>query len=177
MGFMKRLRDFILEEINKGEEIHLGNLEVIYTTPNKNLIIQVPDNYNEDNIQTYLDDACMNNMPSNDKDAKSLFGEENAKSIIDAYFSYENLTIPEDSTIEPDLEWNKRFDNKSDKNAKLMVYSLDNIKFIINFETFIINNYNNKETDAILKDLFKNSESNQIHPWAFEIVVDEINYE
>lgn len=174
---MKRLRDLIIEELEDGETTEIRNLEVIYTTKNGNLLIQVPDNYNEDNIQIYIDDTCMQNMPSNDKDAKELFGEENAKNIIDAYFSYSNLTLPEDSTIQPELEWDKRYDNKSDKNAKLITYSLDELKYTITFERFVVRNHDDLEIDAILEDLFKSTESNKIHPWAFEIILEKINYE
>lgn len=174
---MKRLRDLIIEELESGDTIELKNLEIVYVVKNGNLLIQVPDNYNEDNIQMYLDDTCMPNMPSNDKDAKELFGEDNTKNITDAYFSYKNLTLPENSTVKPDLEWDKRYDNKTDKNAKLIVYSLDEFKYTIAFERFLLNNYNNLEVDAILEDLFKSTESNKIHPWAFEIILEEINYE
>ena len=174
---MKRLRELIIEEL-KGEDItEIRNLEVTYTTKNGNLLIQVPDNYNEDNIQIYIDDTCMPNMPSNDKDAKELFGEENAKNIVDAYFSYNNLTLPEDSTVKPELEWNKRYDNKADRNAKLITYSLDDLKYTIIFERFVIRMHDDLGVDEILEDLFKSTESNKIHPWAFEILLEEINYE
>lgn len=172
---MKSLKQLIIEELDN-DIIEVKNLEVIYGTESGNLLIQVPDNYNEDAIQMYLDDVCLSNMPSNDKDAKELFGEENTKNISDTYFSYENLTLPEDSTVKPELEWDKRYDNKSDKNAKLITYSLDEIKYTITFERFVVRKHDDLEVDAILEDLFKSTESNKIHPWAFEIKLENINY-
>lgn len=170
---MKSLVSFIKEKLESTTEI--SNLEIIYTTETGDLLIQVPDNYNEDNIQMYLDDACMPNMPSDPKNSKELFGEENANNIVDAYFQYEELLIPEDSTVKPQVEWNKRYDTKQDRNALLMTYSLKNFEYHVLFDKFEVNN-SDLELEEILKDLFMSTESNKIHPWAFTIKVKEINY-
>lgn len=165
-----------LTEANEEDLVTVKSVEAIYTTETSSLVIQVPDNYNEDNIQMYLDDTCMQDMPNNDDSAVELFGEENASHIVDVYFKYNNLTIPEDATIKPDLEWNKRYDNKADKNAKLMNYSLDGFEYVIVFDEFVINNFDNKQIQDILKNLFENAASNKIHPWAIEIILDKINF-
>lgn len=159
---------------NSNETI-INDLEVTYTTKSGSLYIQVPENYTEDNIQLYLDNISSTDMPGNDEDGPELFGQENYEQLIDVYFSYDRLTIPEDATIKPDVEWDKRYDNKQDPNAKLTLYSIDNIQYILRFEKFIVDTMN-KNLDNILKDLFKNSESNSIHPWLFEIHVENINY-
>ena len=171
---MKSLKEFILEELSK---ITVKNLEVIFVTDSENLLIQVPDNYNEDNISLYLDDNCLKDMPSEIKNAQELFGEENSQNIIDAYFEYSNMSVPQDATEKPDLEWDKRYDNKVDKNANLVLYSLDNFQYKILFDEFVISNSLDKELEEILKDIFLNAESNKLHPWAFNIKLDKINFD
>ncbi|MCH5166906.1 MAG: hypothetical protein J1F35_03350 [Erysipelotrichales bacterium] len=173
---MKSLSEFIREKLEGNDFIEISDLEVIYIPDTENLLVQVPNNYNEDNIHMYLDDSCMPDMPSDPKNIGELFGSDNSKNLSDAYFQYEDLTLPEDSTTKPQIEWNKRYDNHEDRNAELIVYSLNNFEYHILFEKFEINNRENLELEKILEDLFTAAESNKIHPWAFPIKLKEINF-
>lgn len=173
---MKSLVQFIREQ-EEPEQITIKNLEVTYTTKSENLLVQVPDNYNEDNISLYLDDTCMKNMPSEQDNAIELFGEENAQHITDAYFEYENLTVPVDATEEPDIEWNKRYDNNVDRSAKLMVYSLDGFTYKIVFDEFVISDMMNKNLNNILKDIFTSAEGNHENHWEIDIKLKDITFD
>lgn len=176
MIFMKSLRELIIEKINTDEIITVDNLEVHFSTPSGNLLIQVPDNYNEDNIQLYLDDRCLNDMPSGEDFSSELFGETNANNIEDAYFTYKNLTVPEDATVKPELQWDKKFDNNSNKNANLMTYSLDDFEYVITFSEFSLNEDSSLEVDKVLEKVFTAVGSNKEHPWSVEIKLQQIKY-
>lgn len=177
MGIKKKLIDYLMEAMeSSGDSEELKNLKVIYKGKDKDLIIQVPDSYSEDDIRMYLDNISQDNMPIGEEYRGEIFGEDNAKEITDAYFEYDNLNVPNDSTSEPDIEWDKKFDVKSDKEVSLKLYILTNIKYIIEFAKFILINTSEFEVDENLEKILKNSESNDLHEWLFPIVIDKFEH-
>lgn len=175
---MKKLIDRILEafESSSEETKELKNLEIIYKGKDKDITIQVPDSYSEDDIRMYLDNISQDNMPIAEEYRGEIFGEDNAKEITDAYFEYDNLNVPNDSTSEPDIGWDKKFDVKSDKEVSLKLYILTNIKYIIEFAKFTLINTSEFEVDKNLEKILKNSESNDLHEWIFPIVIDKFEH-
>lgn len=175
---MKHLTEYI-EEHRIQEDLNepiVKNVIATYKRKDGSLLVQVPDSYNEDDLQKYIDDRCSANMPSDENNIEDLFGE-NAQHITDAYFEYEKLSVPQNSTVKPDLEWDKRYDTRNDKEVNLMTYSLDEFKYHMTFDEFKLTNMNDEEVKPILEDIFKSAESTQSHPWEIEIIFDNVEFD
>ena len=59
-------------------------------------VIEVPEDYTDDDINQYISDLLLENMPSNDNLAKEYFGA-NADNIIDARFEFEKKEDTKDN--------------------------------------------------------------------------------
>jgi hypothetical protein len=126
---MKKLINYIKESY---ESYRLNNVTVKYNVKPSDFIIEAPENYQESDIQQYLDDKLLINLPSGVDYSEKFFGK-NYESISDAYFEYktfEHLQNKPSGSI--DLKWDSRYLD-SVKDTTLNYFKLTNLKYIIVF--------------------------------------------
>jgi len=166
---MKSLKQFILETV---EIYRLNEVVATYFVQPDEIIVQAPENYSESDIQIYLNDLWLKDLPSNEKYSKSFFGI-NSDSISDVYFEYDTF---EHIDIEPKnyIEWDSKYDPKSSNtDIKLEYFKLKNIKYIIVFDRFDLTDTDDDNVQENLKDIFKAAESNNENKYSIEIKFDE----
>ena len=82
----KTLIDYIKEDLDGDNVVVLKNLQATYKGP-ESLFVQVPKTYSESDVQIYLDDVLLKQMPGGqDQESTKLFGDNNVKNINDAHF-------------------------------------------------------------------------------------------
>lgn len=166
---MKSLKEFIIESTI--DVYRLNEVIATYFVQPDEIILQAPETYNESNIQIYIDDLWLNDLPSNEKYSENLFGI-NCDSIIDTHFEYDTF---EHTDIEPKefIEWDPKYDKKIDKDVKLEYFRLKNLKYIIEFDRFDLTDVDDNNVKEKLIDIFKATESNNENKYPIEIVFDE----
>ena len=141
---MKTLVQYILEQfenskINEAVDIYRLTevIATFFVQPNE-IVLQAPETYSESDIQIYIGDKWLNDLPSGQDYAKKLFGV-NADSINDAYFEYDTF---EHIDLEPKeyIEWESKYDSKTSNNddVKLDYFRLKNVKYIIFKVMFLV---------------------------------------
>lgn len=148
------------------ETIRLNDFEVIWKVKdpeNRNgiFVIEVPEDYTDDDINQYISDLLLESMPSDDDLAKEYFGA-NADNIIDARFEFEKKEDTKDGlhcTFEFDKSLDDNFKGEQDNLKK---YALENLRFIMDWSEFDVTNTSD---DGLLYDLwniFKRTRSSNI---------------
>lgn len=151
---MKSLVSYILEEYSK--DIRVNNLKVTWQVRDPEnykgeVLIQVPEDYSDDDIDNYLNDLLLEKMPSN-KDLAEQFFNVNKDNIIDARFEYDHKGCMRENKNHVTFEYDSNIDNKqkgSDDN--LVRYTFIGLKFIMEFDYFDVINI---EDDGLQDDLF-----------------------
>ena len=166
---MKSLKEFIIESTI--DVYRLNEVIATYFVQPDEIILQAPETYNESNIQIYIDDLWLNDLPSNEKYSENFFGI-NCDSIIDTHFEYDTF---EHTDIEPKefIEWDSKYDKKIDKDTKLEYFRLKNLKYIIEFDRFDLTDVDDNNVKEKLIDIFKATESNNENKYPIEIIFDE----
>ncbi len=171
---MKSLQQFIIEAV---DIYRLTEVIATYFVQPDELIIQAPETYSESDIQIYLDDKWLNELPSSDTKSHKLFGV-NSKSISDAHFEYDTF---EHFDIEPKdyIEWDSKYDTSKSNNddIKLEYFRIKNLKYIITFNLFDLTGVDDDTVEEKLKDIFKAAESNNYNKYPIEIKFDEDSLE
>lgn len=167
---MKSLLSYILESV---EIYRLNEVEVTYFVSPDEIILQAPETYSESDIQIYISDLWLQDLPSNEKYSKNLFGI-NHDSISDVHFEYDTF---EHIDVEPKeyVKWESKYDLKNSNldEVKLEYFRIKNLKYIITFDRFDMTDTNDDNVEEKLKDIFKASESNNDNKYAIEIHFDE----
>lgn len=169
---MKDIVKFIKESVNV---YRLNKVIAEYLVQPEELIFQAPETYSESDIQIYIEDKYLNEMPSYTEYADKFFGT-NADNIIDAHFEYDSFSHVD---VEPKdyIEWDSKYDSKISKDVKLDYFKLSNIKYIIEFDRFDMDNVTDDDVKDKLIDIFKSSESNNANNWPLEIIFNEDSLE
>lgn len=162
----------LIEFINESEIKKIRNLKVSYKAL-KPVVICVPSSYSESDMQIYLDDKCLDLMPGSSDSSKKVLGE-NIKEINDAYFLYDKLEESDKTTEDVDLEWDPKYDSTYD-GSTYIYFTLKNLKYIIEFSEFDINDIDN--TEESLKKIFESFNSSTINKYPFVIELDNIDYD
>ena len=166
---MKNIIQYIRESV---ETYRLNSVEVTYNVQPEELILQAPETFQESDIQQYMDDMWLNQLPSSQDYSEKFFGKNN-DNISDAYFEYDSF---EHISIEPKeyIEWNAKYDVKKTKDdVKLEYFKIKNLKYIITFDRFDMVDVTDDTVEDHLKELFKTTESNKDNEYPIEIVFDE----
>ena len=153
---MKTLSQYILEEL---ETKIIKNLTVTYKTDKKEIYINCPDTFQEDDIHQYIDDLLLEQMPSNQDIAEKYFAA-NVKYINDAYFEYDSfqrLNYKKDHNI--DIDYNDDFGKDVSEDTKIVTFKITNLRFIMLFSKFEIK-LTNEDIDETLNIIFSAYESN-----------------
>lgn len=166
---MRSLQQFIKEAV---EIYRLREVVATYFVQPNEIMLQAPETYNESDIQIYLDDKWLSDLPSSDDHSEDFFGV-NKDSISDVHFEYDGFEHLENkpSTF---IEWDSKYDSKtSNEDIKLEYFKIKNLKYIITFDRFDMTNTNDDNVKEKLIDIFKAAESNDANEFAIEIKFDE----
>ena len=150
----------------------LNEVTATYFVQPDEIILQAPETYDESDIQIYIGDRWLNELPSGKDYAKELFGI-NGDSISDAYFEYDTF---EHIDVEPKdyIEWDSKYDSKSSNDdIKLEYFKLKNIKYIIVFDRFDLTEVDDDTAEDKLVDIFTAAESNNENEYPIEIKFDK----
>ncbi len=170
---MKSLKQFINEAV---EIYRLTNVVAKYFIQPDEIIFQAPETYSESDIQIYIDDKWLKELPTADKYANKFFGV-NKNSIIDAHFEYDSF---EHLSVEPKdyIEWDVKYDSKNVKeDVKLEYFKVKNLKYIIEFDNFDLTDTTDENVQEKLIDIFKAAESNNYNKYPIEISFDQDSLE
>lgn len=169
------LRAYIFEQ-QESEDVVLKDVTIQYSGPEK-LYIQVPENYSESDVQIYMDDSFLQDMPGSESLAEEFFGA-NAESIADAYFSYDSMEQALGDEQEANIEWNERYDSSIKKDETMHILCISNIRYNLVFDEFkLVNIKDDTDIKYKLIDIFNTANSNSTNKYPFEIVLDTKNIE
>lgn len=156
---------FILNE-DRDQTIRLNDFEASWKVKDPEnrkgiFVIEVPEDYTDDDINQYISDLLLESMPSDDDLAKEYFGT-NADNIIDTRFEFEKKEDAKD-----ELHCTFDFDKSLDDNYKgeqdnLKKYALENLRFIIDWSEFDVVNTSDDGLLYDLWDIFKRTRSSNI---------------
>jgi hypothetical protein len=177
---MKDIKNYILEhKINEAVDAYrLNEVEVTYLVQPEELILQAPETYQESDVQQYMDDMWLNELPSGQDYSEKFFGVNN-DSISDVHFEYDTF---EHIDVEPKeyIEWNSKFDLKktNDDEVKLDYFKIKNLKYIIDFDRFDLVDVDDDTVEEKLIDIFTAAESNDANKdYPIEIKFDKDSLE
>ena len=161
----RKLNRSLISE-DSDETIRLNDFEVIWKVKDPEnikgiFVIEVPEDYTDDDINQYISDLLLESMPSDDNLAKKYFGA-NADNIIDARFEFEKKEDAKDG-----LHCTFGFDKSLDDNFKgeqdnLKKYALENLRFIVDWSEFDVTNTSDDGLLYDLWDIFKRTRSSNI---------------
>ena len=161
----RKLNSSLISE-DSDETIRLNDFEAIWKVKDPEnrkgiFVIEVPEDYTDDDINQYISDLLLESMPSDDNLAKKYFGA-NADNIIDARFEFEKKEDAKDG-----LHCTFDFDKSLDDNFKgeqdnLKKYALENLRFIVDWSEFDVANTSDDGLLYDLWDIFKRTRSSNI---------------
>lgn len=170
---MKSIVKFIKESV---DNYRLTKVVAEYLVQPEELIFQAPETYSESDIQIYIEDKYLEELPAGQSFANKFFGN-NSNSIIDAHFEYDTFTHLD---VEPKdyIEWEAKYDSKNvSDDTKLDYYKINNIKYIIEFDNFDMEYTSDNNVKENLINILKAAESNNDNEWPIEIQFNEDSLE
>lgn len=164
---MKELVSYLKESLCIFEEnvtIRLNDFEVSWQVKDPvnhggKFILELPEDYTDDDISQYLNDVMLESMPTDEDLAKEYFGQGNADNIIDARFEYEDKKEVTDNSKHVTLEYNNSQDDQYKGSDETKKYELVNLRFIVNFEYFDVTNTSDDGLQYDLWNIFKRTRS------------------
>ena len=166
---MKSLTNYLLEAV---DIYRLNEVVATYFVSPDEIILQAPETYSESDLQIYMDDLWLDELPSGDDYAKKFFGI-NADSISDAHFEYDTF---EHIDLEPKdyIEWKSDYDTKNvSDDVKLDYFRFKNLKYIITFDRFDLTETTNDNVEENLIKIFDITSSNTTNKYPIEITFDK----
>lgn len=170
---MKGITQFILEAV---DVYRLNSVEATYNVQPEEIILQAPETFQESDVQQYMDDMWLNQLPSSQDYSEKFFGKNN-DSISDVHFEYDTF---EHIDIEPReyIEWDPKYDvKKSGDDIKLDYFKIKNLKYIIDFDRFDMVDVDDDNVEEKLIDIFRVAESSKENEYPIEIQFDEDSLE
>ena len=165
---MKSLSNYITEAISN--TIVLNKLEVKWNCPDE-LFIQVPESYGESDIQVYLDDTLLKQMPG-EADSKAL--GKNERNITDEYFEYESMETTQGTSQKADIEWDDHYDS-SLNSTSMNVVRIKGLKYVLVFDKFNLEDVEDGDEKDILFDLFNGMSTDIEKDMPFELSLNKEN--
>ena len=165
---MKSLQSFILES---ADIYRLSEVIATYFVQSDEIILQAPGTYNESDIQIYIDDLWLNQLPADTQYAEKFFGI-NKDSITDVHFEYDTY---EHLSVEPKeyIEWDAKYDQNKKDDIQLEYFKIKNLKYIITFDKFDLTDVDDNTIKKKLIEIFKSTESNNINKYPIELKFDD----
>lgn len=171
----------LIEFINESYELYrLNNVTVKYTINPETFIIQAPEIYQETDIQQYIDDKLLVELPSGSDYSEKFFGK-NSDNIMDVYFEYdgfEHISGDKEKDYSPDLKWDKNYyKTNTNEEVQLDLFKIKNFKYVIVFDRFDVLNCNADNIKSVLTEIFNATVSNNENKYPIEITLDDKNIE
>lgn len=166
---MKKLSEFIKESY---EDKLINNVKVVFNVYPEEFYINAPETYSESDIQIYLIDRLLPELPSEDRKYSKLLGK-NDNNISDSYFEYEKFEhFPKENSkdIELNIEWEKEYDENNDES--LDIFKLTKLKYIITFDEFEYKDEENSNSKDTINQIFSKFDSSNINKYPVEIKFD-----
>lgn len=171
---MKSLRDLIKESL---EDKDIQNLEVIYQMGYQEpIVIKAPETYSEDDITLYLQDKIFEELPGGKKLSQKFFGV-NAKKLIDVHIEYDSFQRDGDWDDNVDIDWDNEYDTKNSDDNELSYFVLDDVKYILSFESFKIKVENDGDINKILHKIFDVTESSSMNEYPINLKLLDFKYD
>ena len=175
---MKNLKTYILET-NELYVYRLNEVTVTYDCNPKKLTIQAPESYQESDIQQYLNDLILNNLPSGQDYSERFFGR-NCDNIYDAYFEYDKFEhLDKESSKSKhniiNIEWDPEYDIKTFNDDDIDIFRLTNLRYIIKFDRFDLVDVDDDNVYDTLCKIFGVTVSNNVNQYPIEISLDNKN--
>lgn len=170
---MKGITQFILEAV---DVYRLNSVEATYNVQPEEIILQAPETFQESDVQQYMDDMWLNQLPSSQDYSEKFFGKNN-DSISDVHFEYDTF---EHIDIEPReyIKWDPKYDvKKSGDDIKLDYFKIKNLRYIIDFDRFDMVDVDDDNVEEKLIDIFRVAESSKENEYPIEIQFDEDSLE
>ena len=169
---MKALKTFINEA---NENIRLNSVEIKYDCSPSPYYIAAPESYQESDVQQYMNDKLLNELPSSQNYVDIFFGA-NADNIYDAYFEYTDFSRTESSSEYIDLPWDSHYAIKAEnENDKLNVFKVTDLKYIIKFDRFDLVNVARYDIQKTLNTVFDTTISNEVNVYPITLSLDNEN--
>ena len=167
---MKSIAQLLNEALSENET--LNKLSVKWDGPD-DLFVQVPESYGESDIQIYLDDTLLKDMPAEaDSDALG----KNEDELTDVYFEYDKLEAALGTSQKADIEWDDHYDQAAN-GTNLQVMHIHGLKYCILFDKFTLENV--EEDDDEIRDtlfnLFNGMTEDTKEDIPFEITLNKDN--
>lgn len=168
---MKDIITYISESL---EALKIKNLRVIYRVIPDVFTVGVPNNYSESDMQIYLDDKCLDELPGSNDQSKKVLGN-NIKLINDCHFEYDKYTASDRPSGTVNLDWDTKYD-ENNKGDSYTYYKLNNLKYIIEFGEFNLKNVDDTKIKDELVKIFETFNSSKTNQYPIEIELEDIEY-
>lgn len=165
---MKSLVQYIKEEY---ENKIILNLKAVFKVSPDNFYISAPSTYSESDLQIYLVDRLLPDLPSENQKYNYLLGK-NVKNISDSYFEYDKFEhLTEKDDIKLDLEWDDEYDNSNSSTEKeIDIYKFEHLRYIIMFDEFeYLDDPDSSSVQSTIDKIFLKLDSSNINNYPIKI--------
>lgn len=162
---MKSLVQFLLESDGQ-ETIRINDLKASWSiTDPKNtkgdVIIEVPEDYTDDDITSYLQDLLLESMPTDDELAKEYFGGD-ADDIIDVSIEFDDAVVGREDKRNLTFKYDSSLDGKyKGSDTKLKRVTLRGLRLVAMFDKLDVMNTSDDGLMYDLMDIFKRTVSSK----------------
>lgn len=156
---MKSLVQFIKESDGQ-ETIRINDLKATWSiTDPKNtkgdVIIEVPEDYTDDDITSYLQDMLLESMPTDDELAKEYFGG-NADDIIDMTIEFDDAIVAREDKRNLTFKYDSSLDDKyKGTDTQLKRVTLKGLRLVAMFDKLDVMNTSDDGLMYDLMDIFR----------------------
>lgn len=162
---MKSLVQFLLESDGQ-ETIRINDLKASWSiTDPKNtkgdVIIEVPEDYTDDDITSYLQDLLLESMPTDDELAKEYFGGD-ADDIIDVSIEFDDAVVGREDKRNLTFKYDSSLDDKyKGSDTQLKRVTLKGLRLVAMFDKLDVMNTSDDGLMYDLMDIFKRTVSSK----------------
>lgn len=164
---MKNIVKFLKEAYDSNL---ISNVKVFFDVKPSEFYIDAPETYSESDIQIYLGDRLIPELPADNEKYSKLLGKNKDK-INDVYFEYDKFEhLQKDTEIDEDkisLKWDAYYDEQS-KDATLDIFKITNLHYIILFDEFEMLD-DADDINEVLNGIFDAMNSNSMNKYPVEI--------
>lgn len=151
---MKSLVQYIKE--SEGQEtIRINDLKASWSildpkNTKGDVIIEVPEDYTDDDITSYLQDMLLESMPTDDELAKEYFGG-NADDIIDVSIEFDDAIVARENKRNLTFKYDSSLDDKyKETDTQLKRVTLRGLRLVAMFDKLDVMNTSD---DSLMQDL------------------------